>query len=230
MSPFPAQPQPFTASHRRRAAWRIAAATVVASLTSAHRAVAQRGDSLVIPLTNRQAACGPCGAGPTAGLAPMSGEVAAQDTTRRRAIEYSSSYFTRLTIHRIGSYVELPLFATEYVLGQKLLTAERNNPHVRSSLRGPHGLVASGLEVLFAANTVTGVWNLVEARHDPAGRTRRWIHSIAMLIADGGFVASAQSAGAARRTDSGANQHRNIAIGSMGLATAATLMMWLWKN
>ena len=30
---------------------------------------------------------------------------------RRRAVQYSDQYYTRLTIHRYGSYLMLPLFA-----------------------------------------------------------------------------------------------------------------------
>jgi hypothetical protein len=51
-----------------------------------------------------------------------------------------------------------------------------------------------------------------------------------MLAADAGFVATAGSAGSARGGGTSANTHRALAIGSMGLATASTLMMWLWKN
>ena len=41
---------------------------------------------------------------------------AAADTprVRRHAIAYSDAYNTRLTIHRIGSYTMLPLFAGEW--------------------------------------------------------------------------------------------------------------------
>jgi hypothetical protein len=154
----------------------------------------------------------------------------AQDTGRPKAIVYSDAYGTRLTIHRIASYVELPLSAAEYFVGKKVLDDEQANPAIRSSARGIHGTIASGLEALFAVNTVTGVWNLIEARHDPAGRTRRWIHSLAMLAADGGFVATAASAGSARHGGQSANQHRSLGIASMGVATAATIMMWLWKD
>ena len=174
--------------------------------------------------------CTRCIHGPRIAVAAAAAATAAADTGRPRAIEYSNAYGTRLAIHRIASYVELPLFAAEYFVGKKVLDDERANPGVRSSARGIHSTLAKGLEALFAINTVTGVWNLIEARHDPAGRTRRWIHSLAMLVADGGFVASAGSASAARNGGASADRHRNIAIGSMGLATAATVMMWLWKD
>lgn len=173
--------------------------------------------------------CGACSAGIRAGLAPVA-PLIPQDTGRQRAIEYSNMYHTRLTIHRIASYAELPLFAAEYFVGKKVLDDERANPGVRSSSKGAHSAIATGLEALFAVNTITGVWNLIESRHDPAGRPRRWIHSILMLVADAGFVATASAAGDASGGGTNANHHRSLAIGSMGVATVATVMMWIWKD
>lgn len=204
-------------------------AAVAAGSLSAGRAGAQQAESAGANAGAAGATCGACIAATEVGLRPVPA-VTRQDTTRPRAIAYSDGYYTRLTIHRIASYAELPLFAAEYFVGTKVLNDERDNPGVRSSLRGTHGMIASGLEALFAVNTVTGVWNLVEARHDPAGRTRRWLHSLTMLAADAGFVATAGSTRSARGGGTSANTHRAWAIGSMGLATASTLMMWLWKN
>jgi len=160
--------------------------------------------------------------------------------TRPRAIEYSNAYGTRLAIHRYASYAELPLFAAEYALGQRILNGERNGNTASDGTRSAHRVVAGGLGVLFAVNTVTGVWNLVEARHDPAGRTRRNLHALGMLLADAGFAWTASLAGGAHerdgfegttaaRVDAG-TRHRNVAIASMSVATVSTLMMWLWKD
>ena len=153
----------------------------------------------------------------------------AADTGERRpkAIEYSDGYYTRLAIHRYASYAELPLFAAEYVLGQKLLNDQRDG---RRGSSGAHSAVAVGLGALFAVNTVTGVWNMVEARHDTAGRTRRNLHVVTMLLADAGFVWTASLAGGAKESEHGAERHRNAALASIGVATASTLMMWLWKD
>jgi hypothetical protein len=148
---------------------------------------------------------------------------------RPRAIEYSEGYATRLTIHRIASYAELPLFAGEYFVGQRLLNDERTMPRPPRGLRSAHRLLATSLDVLFLGNTVTGVWNLVSSWHDPNGRTRRLLHAVTMLAADAGFAYTGSLAHDARRTDAGANKHRNFAIASMSLATASTLMMWFWK-
>lgn len=162
--------------------------------------------------------------------------VAPADTGGRpRAVEYSEGYGRRLAIHRIASYTELPLFATEYWLGEKLRRDERNGLDA-SGVRTAHGAVAAGLGVLFAVNTVTGVWNLVEARHDPAGRTRRNLHALGMLLADAGFLYTASLAGDAGEFGEfgegggGVNRHRNAAIASISVATVSTLMMWLWKD
>jgi hypothetical protein len=160
--------------------------------------------------------------------------------TRPRAIEYSNAYGTRLAIHRYASYAELPLFAAEYALGQRILNGERNGNPASDGTRSAHRVVAGGLGVLFAVNTVTGVWNLVEARHDPSGRTRRNLHALGMLLADAGFAWTASLAGGAHegddfqgtttaRVDAG-TRHRNVAIASMSVATVSTLMMWLWKD
>ncbi len=172
---------------------------------------------------------GPCIGQGRSGLAPYP-QTTPQDTGRRKAIEYSNTYGTFMTIHRIGSYFEIPLFVGEYFVGERLLKDERTNPDGRSSLKGPHSALAAGLGALFTVNTLTGVWALVESRHEPAGRTRRWVHTIAMLVADGGFVATAAAARSATRDPTAADNHRALAIGSMGLATAASVMMWLWKD
>jgi hypothetical protein len=155
---------------------------------------------------------------------------AADSGGRPRAFFYSPAYGVRLKIHLIASYAELPLFAAEYVVGQRLLNQERTSFERPRGLRSAHKMLASGLGVLFAVNTVTGVWNLWDARHDPNGRFERTLHGLTMLAADAGFLWAASTARGARRTDAGAVRHRNIAIGSMSLATASTVMMWIWKH
>jgi hypothetical protein len=155
---------------------------------------------------------------------------AADTGERPKAIEYSNAYGTRLAIHRYASYAELPLFATEYVLGEKILKGQRTGQLASSGTRSAHGIVAGALGALFAVNTVTGVWNMIEARHDPSGRTRRNLHGLSMLLADAGFLYTASLAGDAKESNDGANRHRNAAIASIGVATASTLMMWLWKD
>lgn len=148
---------------------------------------------------------------------------------RPRAIEYSDAYYTRLTIHRYGSYVMIPLFAAEYSLGQNLM----NDASPASWMKPSHVAVASGIGVLFGVNTVTGVWNLWESRQDPVGRTRRIVHSVMMIASDAGFLAAAAVApgdnGQFTNRSHDERVHRNVAIGSFALSTVGGAMMWFWK-
>lgn len=145
---------------------------------------------------------------------------------RPRAIEYSDWYNTRLTIHRWGSYVELPLFGAEYALGQNLI----NDTYPARWMKSSHKGVAGAITALFVVNTVTGVWNLWDSRSDPSGRARRLLHSALMLASDAGFVWTGQSARPAKLSTRDARHHEAIAVGSMGLATAGTVLMWFWKD
>jgi hypothetical protein len=91
-----------------------------------------------------------------------------------------------------------------------------------------HSAIGVGIGGLFAVNTVTGVWNLWEARHDPNGRRRRLIHGISMLGADAGFVATGLLApgdegGGSRST------HRTVALTSMGVAAGSYVYMLLTR-
>lgn len=151
---------------------------------------------------------------------------------RPRAIEYSDAYYTRLRIHQIASYTELPLFAAEWIVGQRLINEQRTG-FPSHSLKTAHQAIALGLAGLFTVNTVTGAWNLYESRKDPAGRTLRVIHSVAMLASDAGFAWAGATGGGARESEHGVsdvNHHRNIAIGSIALATAGTALMWLFHD
>ncbi len=144
---------------------------------------------------------------------------------RRHAVEYSEWYARRLTVHRIGSYTMLPLFGAEYVLGNQLIHGNSG-----SGIKPAHVAVATGIGALFTVNTVTGLWNLWDSRAEPAGRRRRTIHAITMLAADAGFIWTGAIADGADRSNANAREHRNVALGSIGVATAGTVMMWLWKN
>ena len=160
-----------------------------------------------------------------------SGEIALQDpagpsasgdgqgTARTTAFVYSDGYHTRRKIHFIASFATIPLFATQYVLGKQLYDGTGS-----SSTRTAHQAVAASVGVLFGVNTVTGVWNLVEARKDPNGRTKRLAHGLLMLAADAGFVATAALAPG---TDGSGNRstHRTVAITSVALATTGYLIM-----
>jgi len=158
------------------------------------------------------------------------------DTGRKRprAIEYSNFYTVRLTIHRYASFATLPLFVAEYALGRSLYNTPPDS--VSGSVRSAHGAVALGIAGLFGVNTVTGGWNLWDARKDPAGRTRRYVHAALMLVSDAGFVATGALAPSRRAELAGTidpnrrSLHRTVAIASMSTALAGYLMMLFWKS
>ncbi len=103
-------------------------------------------------------------------------------------------------------------------------------------MRALHGVLGAGIFGAFGLNTVTGVWNLWDARHDP-GAARRTTHVLLMLAADAGFAATWATVPHGTRiggfrsgpTQSAMNRHRDIAIGSIALGTIGTGIMWLWK-
>lgn len=144
------------------------------------------------------------------------------------AFEYSDGYRARDRIHHLASYATLPLFAAQVYVGQKLFNDPAN---ATPGLRHLHGTLAIAITGLFAVNSLTGVWNLVEARHDPHGSFRRTMHGVLMLVADAGFVATAidrpngrSERGAAIFTPK-ANQHLALAYASLSVATAGYLLM-----
>ena len=179
------------------------------------------------PLAVAPAGLVPAGLGPV-GLVPAAPDAAAADTGRPRAVVYSDAYGTRLTIHRYASYATLPVFAAEYVLGNKLVHARDRGQPRPDGVRTAHAAVAVGLGALFAVNTVTGAWNWWDARHDPNGRARRTVHSVLMLAADAGFAAAGALADNARTPHS--YKHRNVSLASMGVAIGGGAMMYLWKE
>jgi hypothetical protein len=142
---------------------------------------------------------------------------------RAKAVEYSDWYYRRLQVHKWGSYVELPVFAAEYWLGNRLISRDEVPA---SWVKPTHSAVAGVLGGLFTLNTLTGVWNLYDSRHDTDQRALVWSHSALMLAADAGFGITGLLAGNAKHTTADANRHRNAAVVSIGLATAGTALMW----
>src|SRR4051812_4311601 len=153
----------------------------------------------------------------------MATAFAASDQTAPppRAVEYSHGYQVRAKIHRYASFATLPLFATEVALGQSLY----DNPG--GGKKTAHAVVGTAIGSLFAVNTVTGVWNLVEAHKDPVGRTKRLVHGVLMLAADAGFFATFLAAPDSEHGEfsDSRSTHRTIAITSVALATAGYLTM-----
>jgi hypothetical protein len=149
----------------------------------------------------------------------------AADQARTQAFQYSESYNTRRKIHMIASYATIPLFVGQYIAGQKLYNGEGGD-----TAKSVHGVLAGSVAALFGINTVTGVWNMWEARGDPNGKTRRLVHGMLMLGADAGFVATGLMApgeheGGEGGGGSSQSAHRTVAITSMGVAAASYVYM-----
>ncbi|HET7232154.1 MAG TPA: hypothetical protein VFJ16_19260 [Longimicrobium sp.] len=158
---------------------------------------------------------------PSPAVVPVA-PVARADTGQPRAFEYSDAYGTRLAIHRIASYAMIPLFAAQYAAGDQLMRKGSSAP---GWARSSHGALAAGVAALFTVNTVTGGWNLIEARHDPEGRTRRTLHGVLMLAADAGFTATGLLANRAENDAGARDLHRTVAIGSMGVSLLSYAIM-----
>jgi hypothetical protein len=146
--------------------------------------------------------------------------------THPGATTYSNGYEVRLKIHKYSSWATLPLFGTEFALGQSLY----NKPETGAK-RTAHGIVGTGIVGLFGLNTFTGVWNLWEGRHDTDGRTTRIIHSVLMLASDGGILAATATGPHMRNgiitNPSDKSLHRDIAVASIGVGTVGYLLMLL---
>jgi hypothetical protein len=144
------------------------------------------------------------------------------------AFEYSDGYRTRNKIHHIASFAMLPLFATEVYVGQKMF----NDPSsITPGMRHFHGTIALAITGLFAVYSVTGVWNLIEARKDPNGHTRRTVHGILMLVGEAGFFATTLVT-PNHHTQNGSaldpakkDQHLALAYVSISVSTAGYVMM-----
>jgi hypothetical protein len=146
-------------------------------------------------------------------------------TPRPKAIEYSEGYETRARIHKYASFATIPLLGTEAILGQSLY----NDPDSHSSAkRGAHIAVGTAITGLFAVQTVTGVWNLVESWKDPHHKKLRLAHGIMMLGADVGFAAAYATGPSGRNLvtfDQNKSTHRTVVFTTIGVATASYLLM-----
>jgi len=147
---------------------------------------------------------------------------APEGPARPVAIEYSEGYGKRAKIHKIASFATLPLLGTEAALGQSLYTSGGGGK------KTAHIIVGTAITGLFAVNTVTGVWNLMESRKDPNHRALRLLHGILMLGADTGFAAAFGTAPNGEHFGNFNNSrstHRAIALTSIGVGTGGYLLM-----
>lgn len=140
-----------------------------------------------------------------------------------RVVEYSEWYGRRLAVHRAASYTMVPLFVAQFTAGRRLY----GNPGLPADdwARRAHRPLAYAVGGLFTLNTVTGVWNLWEARRDPEGRGRRTAHALLMLAADAGFAATGVLGERAATQGGSRTVHRNVAVGSMATALAGYAVM-----
>jgi hypothetical protein len=167
----------------------------------------------------------PAGSIPSRPILTMPGD-SAQPRPRPHAVVLSDWYYRRLLIHRWGSYLELPLFAAQYALGNRLLS----DPS--TSLKHEHLAVAGTIGALFVVNTTTGMWNLLDAWPPPEKRSLVLTHMALMLSSEAGFAITGVLG---RRTDrlftqANKNTHRAAALTSIGLAATGTTIMWLWNR
>lgn len=147
---------------------------------------------------------------------------------RRRpvAIEYSDWYGRRLKIHQVASWAMLPIFAAQYAAGQQLL--DHGEEGAAGWARDWHEPLAGATGALFAVNTITGGWNLWDARRDPKARKWRTAHAVLMLVADAGFAltpAFAEDEDDGEGGESRLKTHRTVALTSMGIAAVSWVMM-----
>ena len=92
-------------------------------------------------------------------------------------------------------------------------------------------MTAGGVGLLFGVNTVTGLWNLYEGRHDANGRRLRTAHALLLLASDAGFVATGVMGSRATQGDvPAARRHRGVAVGSMSVAVVGASLMWLFRD
>lgn len=175
----------------------------------------------------------PIGPGPRIEAARVGVDILASDTVRvrRKAVQLSEAYEIRAKVHKLASYAILPLFVAEYAAGDQLL--KKGSDAAPAWASGYHGFGAGAIAALFGVNTLTGALNWYETRGQTDGRAWRTAHSVLMLLADAGFVATAALADdeggeggfpAGNATDQRRN-HRNMAVASMSVAAVSYLMM-----
>ncbi|MEQ1691649.1 MAG: hypothetical protein ABMA00_10205 [Gemmatimonas sp.] len=142
---------------------------------------------------------------------------------RAKAVAFSNGYNLRLTWHRRLSWGMLPLFAASYFSGDQVMQKGSAAPGWARTIHGP---AATGTAILFGANTLTGAVNLWEGRSNPAGRTRRILHSVLFTTAGAGFAyTGTRLAEDAEESGGKRTQHRNVALASMGVSTISWLIM-----
>jgi hypothetical protein len=177
------------------------------------------------PLITRDTALGPTLTSAAVGVR------LAEDTVprrRRKSIEVSDAYETRLRIHRIGSYLVYPLFIAQAVAGNQVFKGSRDAP---GWAKTTHRVGASALAGVFTVNTITGLWNLWDSREVEQGRTKRTLHTLLMLASDAGFTyAGVKLSEEAETSDEKRREHRTMAYGSMAATLAGIGVIKFWPE
>jgi hypothetical protein len=198
---------------------RVLAVAFAFLLLTAHRTAAQDDGPI------HAAIAGAIRTTPLVTTAPADAGDPQSPAPRHMAFEYSDGYKTRAKIHKYASFATLPLFASEFYLGQSIY----NTPS--DGKKNAHIAIGTGIIGLYGAQAVTGVWNMVEASHDPSseGKKRRLVHSILMLASGAGFAITPMVAPGHRDRlefgTSSAGTHRAVAYTSIGIGTAGYLLM-----
>src|SRR5438094_8958991 len=144
---------------------------------------------------------------------------------RPRAIEVSDWYGRRLTIHRSLSYAVIPVFAAQWVAGERIYKHGNRAPDWAKTT---HRAGATTLAGIFTVNTVTGLWNLWDSRSTPSGRGLRTFHALSMLAADAGFTYAGAKLSKDAETDfNKRREHRTIALASMAVTVVSGVTMKL---
>lgn len=192
----------------------LLAAALAFLILPAHRAAAQEDGPIHAAIANAVA---------TVALTAAAADDRQSPAPRHVAFEYSDAYKTRAKIHKYAAVATLPLFAAEFYLGQSIY----NTPS--DGKKNAHIAIGTGIIGLYAAQGVTGVWNMVEANKDPNGHKRRLIHGILMLASGAGFAITPMTAPGHRDRlelgTSSAGTHRAVAFTSIGIGSAGYLMM-----
>lgn len=146
---------------------------------------------------------------------------------RTRAIEYSGFYRARLKLHRTLSYTMIPLFIGSYATGEAILKNRRDPPKWAKDLHTPFAIATGSV---FAVNTVTGLWNLYDSRHNDVGKVKRTLHSLLFLAASAGFTYAGTSlAHDAKDREDRNHFHKTVAMASIGVSILSWGMMAFFK-
>jgi hypothetical protein len=147
---------------------------------------------------------------------------------RRRSVEVGEWYARRLTIHRYAAYAAIPVFAFQYVAGDRLYHEQSDAPQWAKT---GHRVGATALAGIFSVNTVTGAWNWWDSRSQRKGRVLRTIHAISLLGADAAFTyAGVKLSEEAENSDKKRQLHRTVALSAIGVTTLSGVAMKIFNR